>query len=428
MSDEPPRPKSVLTVKKEVKFDPSIPETATASGTLSTKTKGKKLLVVHYGDLVKRIAFTETARAEAIERSIRRECGLEEVSSFSLLDGDGDSLVVDGSMEPSEVWLQEQEPINPKLKRAGATVRVKKPPPDFNPISLENAVRYTFDVDTASWSQATVQVKIDPDPFASGNLRKAHFMHDLADPGCMYVAKISIDPEEDRETYFQDVEMQMYAKKWAERFNLYSPPKKVDFVMASLIELVDRKGRPLMAVEKFIDGPYRKHNNNYGYVSEAERSTPQAFSHFTYEASKHTILICDIQGVGDLYTDPQMHTRENMPSLGKGNLGTRGFERFLATHQCNAICAYLKLPLINQKEKEKDIGTRPDRTFMSYQHIDVVNVEMFHNSRTPSISAADMMPKIPMEKQRLLISSQIQATTTTSPASPPPDRCCCTIL
>lgn len=50
------------------------------------------------------------------------------------------------------------------------------------------------------------------------------------------------------------------------------------------------------AVERFIDGPYRKHNNNYGFVNEDERSTPQAFSHFTYEASQHTALVCDIQG------------------------------------------------------------------------------------------------------------------------------------
>ena len=59
-------------------------------------------------------------------------------------------------------------------------------------------------------------------------------------------------------------------------------------------------------MEKYIGGEYKKHNNNYGYVAEDDRSTPQVFSHFTYEASGHTLLVCDIQGVGDLYTDPQM--------------------------------------------------------------------------------------------------------------------------
>ena len=40
------------------------------------------------------------------------------------------------------------------------------------------------------------------------------------------------------------------------------------------------------------------------------RNTPQAFSHFTYELSQHSLLICDIQGVGDMYTDPQVHTTD----------------------------------------------------------------------------------------------------------------------
>jgi hypothetical protein len=30
-----------------------------------------------------------------------------------------------------------------------------------------------------------------------------------------------------------------------------------------------------------------------------------AFSHFTWEASGRTLMVCDIQGVGDLWTDPQ---------------------------------------------------------------------------------------------------------------------------
>lgn len=38
------------------------------------------------------------------------------------------------------------------------------------------------------------------------------------------------------------------------------------------------------------------------------RNTPSAFAHFSYEASNKRLLVCDIQGVGDLYTDPQIHT------------------------------------------------------------------------------------------------------------------------
>lgn len=47
----------------------------------------------------------------------------------------------------------------------------------------------------------------------------------------------------------------------------------------------------------------------------------QAFSHFTFERSGHQLIVVDIQGVGDLYTDPQIHT-EKGTDFGDGNLGT----------------------------------------------------------------------------------------------------------
>jgi len=45
-----------------------------------------------------------------------------------------------------------------------------------------------------------------------------------------------------------------------------------------------------------------------GFADQAIRHTPQAFSHFTYSFTQGTALCVDIQGVADLYTDPQIHT------------------------------------------------------------------------------------------------------------------------
>jgi hypothetical protein len=36
-----------------------------------------------------------------------------------------------------------------------------------------------------------------------------------------------------------------YAKAYADRYNLYNPPKKVDFVKAYLLELVERPNKPV---------------------------------------------------------------------------------------------------------------------------------------------------------------------------------------
>ena len=195
-----------------------------------------------------------------------------------------------------------------------------------------------------------------------------------------YVAKISMDPRdnEDREIYFRDVEMQTLARYYAALFNEYNPPKLVDFVKASLLRLEEREGQPLCGVERYIEGQYRKWNNNFGFVSEDERNTPQAFSHFTYESSNHTLLICDIQGVSDSYTDPQLHSvgdSEQGGFGGKGNLGQRGIDRFLATHRCNAICRYLKLPAVNANYS--DLGTLPVTQYMQQDNVKLVNIHTF---------------------------------------------------
>jgi elongation factor 2 kinase len=50
---------------------------------------------------------------------------------------------------------------------------------------------------------------------------------------------------------------------------------QVDIFQMSVLEFVDRPGRPLYHLEHFIEGDYIKYNSNSGFVDENLRLTPQ---------------------------------------------------------------------------------------------------------------------------------------------------------
>ncbi|TGJ71111.1 hypothetical protein EYR41_003102 [Orbilia oligospora] len=187
-------------------------------------------------------------------------------------------------------------------------------------------------------------------PFAQGGLRLASYARTAASTN-RYVVKSSKRDGSQLAELVEGMRCQALCKLFALEFNaLLGNQHSIDFIVTACFKgkSEESPGDTCISLEPFIEGNYVKYNNNTGYVNEditdESNRAAQAFSHFTFERSRGRFLVCDLQGVGELLTDPVVHTSDpDRFVLSPTNFGKEGFKFFFASHKCNHVCSQLGL-------------------------------------------------------------------------------------
>jgi myosin-heavy-chain kinase len=295
----------------------------------------------------------------------------------------------------------------PQNSVAGATRKVWSPPmnthdaPEYLPTDLPNVVvparKYAYDVKTCTWREIDTMIRVlHPNRGVSqGAMRVCFVVEELDERGFsspmvakMFRHNLQGIVEAD---YFNEGEAQCICGVFADKFNKVKLPKEVDRFVISFLQCDTVRIRPkdlpeeyqtkrtgffsyrttdtkdiIFTMEPRLKGNFTKYTNNFGAVYEGfeERldnekeqkrhkvlMAVEAFSHFTLEDSGGSMLVCDLQGVNDFLTDPQIHTVDGK-GLGMGNMGRRGINKWVEKHECNSMCRALGLqPLSGPKRR-----------------------------------------------------------------------------
>lgn len=189
-------------------------------------------------------------------------------------------------------------------------------------------------------------------PFGEGAVRVAAYARTAASTNRLVVKrhKGTRRPGKLLAHLIEEMKIQALCKALALEFNALSEAHhSIDFITSACIVPKGKDTSNCVSLEPFIEGKYVKYNGNAGHVNQDMPLDPlnqaaQAFSHFTFERSNGRFLVSDLQGVGDVLTDPAIHTRDRRRFLfSQTNLGVDGFKHFFRTHQCNDICRRLAL-------------------------------------------------------------------------------------
>ncbi|KAI7802854.1 Trpm7 protein [Triplophysa rosa] len=270
------------------------------------------------------------------------------------------------------------------LMRLSQSIPFTPVPPKGEPVTvyrLEESSPNSINNSMSSWAQRGLCAKIE---FLSkeemgGGLRRALKVlctwseYDILKPGHLYIVKSflpgvvntwqSIYKEETvLHLCLREIQQQRAAQKLTFAFNQIRPktiPYSPRFLEVFL--LYCHSAGQWFAIEECITGDFRKFNNNNGdeiVPTNLLEETMLAFSHWTYEYTRGELLVLDLQGVGEILTDPSVIKSGEKGSydmiFGPANLGDDAIRNFRAKHHCNSCCRKLKLPDLKRNDYTPD--------------------------------------------------------------------------
>ncbi|XP_035273599.1 transient receptor potential cation channel subfamily M member 7 isoform X3 [Anguilla anguilla] len=307
----------------------------------------------------------------------------------SLTPGEDALNAIGSPFKPMDISYQYSAVERNNLMRLSQSIPFTPVPPRGEPVTvyrLEESSPNTINNSMSSWAQRGLCAKIE---FLSkeemgGGLRRALKVlctwseYDILKPGHLYIVK-SFLPEvvntwqtiykEDTVLHLclREIQQQRAAQKLTFAFNQMRPktiPYSPRFLEVFL--LYCHSAGQWFAIEECITGEFRKFNNNNGdeiVPTNLLEETMLAFSHWTYEYTRGELLVLDLQGVGEILTDPSVIKSGEKGSydmiFGPANLGDDAIRNFRAKHHCNSCCRKLKLPDLKRNDYTPDKVTLP---------------------------------------------------------------------
>merc|ERR1712216_176914 len=142
-----------------------------------------------------------------------------------------------------------------------------------------------------------------------------------------------------------------------------------------------------------------KHSDNDGH-NETEDEVAAAFSYFTYINSNRLLVVCDIQGVGTFYTDPQIHTFDGQ-GFGLGNTGAEGIRRFLRSHRHNLLCEKLGLPSLDAHLTDEELAQKIQAEALAATEYERLQCAQY--AQLPVVPRQQLLLPMPMQQPAIAV-------------------------